>query len=101
MGEAGFNMRKSKTNIHSLQDRFMEEGNNESKSCKVLCYSWNSEGDVLNVASDKPLKNNSWKQNIFVKSRVDEIERVSEPNFCKHCPENENPVNTWLRKCEN
>lgn len=35
LGEAGFNMT---TNVHSFQDRFMEEDNNEPKSCNVLGF---------------------------------------------------------------
>lgn len=89
-----FNKTKWRINVHSLQDRFMEEGNNESKSCNVLGYCWNSSDDVLNVTSEKPLKNHSRNLNIFVKNRVDQIKKISDLNFWKPCPGYENCA--WL-----
>lgn len=57
-GETSFNVRKWRTNVHSSQDLFNEKGNNESTSCKVLDYSWNSADNVLNVDSHKEYTKN-------------------------------------------
>lgn len=73
-------MRKWKTNVHSLQDRFKERVSDESTSCKVLVYCSNSADDILNIDSDKLLKNKGLTELKFTKRCVMKtIERIYDP----------------------
>lgn len=94
-------MTKWRTNEPSLQDQFMVKVHNESTSCIVLGYCLNSTDDVLRVVSDKSSVASSRKLKIFSEKGVYEIKVISHPTPWERCPENENPVDIRLRKCEN
>lgn len=64
-------MRKWKASVHSLQDRFKEEVDNESTSCR------DSADDSLSVDSDKIIKNMNFKELKFLKRGIiRSIERI-------------------------
>lgn len=68
--------------------------NKLTMSYKVFGYCWNSADNVLNVDSHKRLNNSFRKLKIYVKNRVSEIKRVSDPDCWSHCPGNKNLSDT-------
>ncbi|XP_054723576.1 uncharacterized protein LOC129233627 [Uloborus diversus] len=57
--EAGFNMRKWRTNSEALEVKLREESINDSASCKILGYCWNSKQDLLSIENEKLLSEKS------------------------------------------